>query len=82
MGEVMADKCKKLTRTLQPCDALAFATSNRSLVLQTLHSRETGMTRERVVLPTKKGDMPLWYCPFCRIDITIPAAQAERERGE
>lgn len=76
----MADRCKKLTRTLQLCDPLAFATSNRFLVLQTLRSRDTGKTRERVVLPTKKGDMPLWYCPFCRIDIAIPAAhQATKE---
>lgn len=75
----MSDKCKKLTTTLQPCEPLAFATSNRFLVLQTLRSRDTGKTRERVVLPTKKGDMPLWYCPFCRIDIAIPAKEGARD---
>ena len=47
----MADKCKKLTRTLQLCEPLAFATSNRALVLQTLRSRDTGKTREPLVLP-------------------------------
>lgn len=73
----MVDKCKKKAATLAVCDEMAMALRHGFLRRQTLTNRVTGTSRERVVLTGKAGDMPLWYCPFCRIDIAIAARTQE-----
>lgn len=72
----MSDKCKKKSATLDVCDEMAVAIRHGLLCRQTLTNRITGTSRQRVVLHGKAGDMPIWYCPFCRIDIAIPAKEA------
>lgn len=75
-------KCKKKAATLDLCDEMALAVSHSLLKRQTLTNRTTTQTsRERIVLRGKAGDMPLWYCPFCRIDITIPAKESDHGNG-
>ena len=71
----MSDKCKKKTSTLDVCDEMGVALKHNLLVRQVLRNQRTQTTRERIVLHGKAGDMPLWYCPFCRIDIAIPSAK-------
>ena len=66
-------KCKKKANTLGVCDEMRVALTHALLIRQTLTNRVTRTSRERIVIPGKKGDMPLWYCPFCRIDIAIAA---------
>lgn len=69
----MSDKCKKKSATLDVCDEMGLAIRHGLLTRQTLTNLVTRTSRERVVLTGKAGDMPLWYCPFCRIDIAIPS---------
>lgn len=71
----MSDKCKKKAATLDMCDEMQTALSHRLLIKQNLFNRVTRTSRERIVLHGKAGDMPLWYCPFCRIDITIASKE-------
>lgn len=77
----MADKCRKMTSNLVLCDEMALAVSHNLLRLQTLSNRTTGTSRERIVLKGKAGHMPLWYCPFCRINIAIPPAPEAGQEG-
>lgn len=77
----MSDKCKKLTSTLALCEEMELAISHELLHRQTLRNRAAKTSRERVVLRGKAGDMPLWYCPFCRINIAIPAASPQAKEG-
>lgn len=71
----MSDKCKKKATTLEVCEEMALAIRHNLLTRQVLTNRTTHTSRERIVVTGKAGDMPLWYCPFCRIDIAIPSAK-------
>lgn len=72
----MSDKCKKKATTLDVCEEMALAIRHNLLKRQVLTNRTTHTSRERIVVTGKAGDMPLWYCPFCRIDIAIAAKAA------
>ena len=72
----MSDKCKKKASTLEVCEGMRLAIGHKLLHMQTLTNLVTKTSRQRVILAGKAGDMPLWYCPFCRIDIAIAAKEA------
>ena len=69
----MPDKCKKKTSIIEPCDDLQLALKHGMVIKQSLRNFDTGQRRERIVMHAKAGDLPIQYCPFCRIDIAIPS---------
>lgn len=71
----MADKCKKKTSSLEVCDDLRLALDLGLLIRQNLRNFVTDQRRERIVLHARAGDLPIQYCPFCRIDIAIPSKE-------
>ena len=71
----MSDKCKKKKSTLDVCDDLRLALDLGLLIRQNLRNFVTDQRRERIVLHARAGDLPIRYCPFCRIDIAIPSAK-------
>lgn len=74
----MADKCKKKTSTIEVCNDLQMALMYQMMHKQVLRNFTTGQRRERIVLQSKAGDLPIQYCPFCRINIAIPSNSPDR----